>query len=110
MVRVTFANAPTSRTLSTVARPGFSRIGIQRSNSSIPIRMDTVPNCIPVNPARPSLRTSQGPRPKLACFMKAMLKPKHANPMSNFVQRLTEVLNDDELDLIFQNQPAKPLG
>jgi hypothetical protein len=32
--------------------------------------------------------------------MKAMLKPKHANPMSNFAQRLTEVVNDDELDLI----------
>lgn len=29
-----------------------------------------------------------------------MLKPKHANPMSNFAQRLTEVVNDDELDLI----------
>jgi hypothetical protein len=41
--------------------------------------------------------------------MKAMLKPKHANPMSNFAHRLTEVLNDDELDLI-SNQPAKLLG
>jgi len=34
--------------------------------------------------------------------MKAMLKPKHANPMSNFAQRLTEVPNDDEFDLILK--------
>jgi len=31
-----------------------------------------------------------------------MLKPKHANPMSNFAQRLTEVPNDDEFDLILK--------
>jgi hypothetical protein len=42
--------------------------------------------------------------------MKAMLKPKHANPTSNFAQRLTEVINNDELDLTFKNHPAKTLG
>jgi len=31
-----------------------------------------------------------------------MLNPKHANPMSNFAQRFTEVANDDEFDLIFK--------
>jgi hypothetical protein len=55
----------------------------------------------PLNPARPSLRTSQGPKPKLACFMNAMLKAKHANPISNFAQRLNGLANDDDFDLIF---------
>jgi hypothetical protein len=40
--------------------------------------------------------------------MKATLKPKHANPISNFAQRLTEILNDDELDLIFKINLQKP--
>jgi uncharacterized Fe-S cluster-containing radical SAM superfamily protein len=32
--------------------------------------------------------------------MKAMLKAKHANPVSNLAQRLNEVANDNECDLI----------
>jgi hypothetical protein len=30
--------------------------------------------------------------------------------MSNFAQRLTEVANDEEFDLILKNQPAKTSG
>jgi len=37
-----------------------------------------------------------------------MLKPKHANPMSNFAQRLTEVANDDEFDLILKINLQRP--
>jgi hypothetical protein len=40
--------------------------------------------------------------------MKAMLKPKHANPISNFAQRLTEVANDGEFDLIFKSTCKRP--
>jgi hypothetical protein len=39
-----------------------------------------------------------------------MLKPKHANPMSNFAQRLNEVASDDEFDLIFNSNLQKTSG
>jgi len=57
--------------------------------------METVPSRTPVKPAKLSFSTSQGPSPKLACFIKAMLKPIKANPVNNLTQRLSRVVNDD---------------
>jgi hypothetical protein len=41
------------------------------------------------------------------CEAKAMLKPKHANLMSNLAQRLNEVASDDKFDLIFNSNLQK---
>jgi len=42
--------------------------------------------------------------------MNAMLKPKHANPISNLAQRLNEVASDDKFDLIFNSNLPKTSG
>jgi len=39
-----------------------------------------------------------------------MLKPKHANPISNLAQRLNEVARDDKFNLIFNSNLPKTSG
>jgi hypothetical protein len=95
-----FVNTPIITMLGIKAIPGFSRTGIQNKSTIAPTIMETVPSCIPVSPAKLSFSTSQGPRPKFACFIKAMLKPMKANPVSNFAQRLSKVVNDDLISFI----------
>ena len=81
--RVASTTRPITTTLSSVPSPGRSRIGIQSSSTTAPMRMVTFPIAMPVRSDTPWWRTSQGASPRSARTISAMPIPKSTRPPSS---------------------------
>ena len=67
-------------TLLTVPRPGRSRSGIHSSSTTIPVRIVTMPNEMPVESETPWCSTSHGMLPSSERTTIAMLTPNRTSP------------------------------
>ncbi len=66
---------PITTTLATVPRPGRWRSGIHSSSTNTLARISTVPTGMPVRPAIPVWKTSQGSTPTAGASISASLTP-----------------------------------